>query len=356
MVETVDEQAGEQAAEPVTVRPAIRLRELRKTFGSVVAVDGIDLDVADGEFFAVLGPSGSGKTTVLRMIAGFETPTAGVIELAGVNATRIPPFRRDVNTVFQDYALFPHMSVAQNVEYGLRVKGVGKRERAQRAGEALELVRLNGFGERRPHQLSGGQRQRVALARALVNHPSVLLLDEPLGALDLKLREQMQVELKAIQRDVGITFVFVTHDQDEALTLCDRLAVMRDGRIEQVGPAQEVYEHPATRFVAEFVGSSNVLSGELARAAFGDDRTVSVRPEKVRVLAAGEAPAAEDVRVDAVVREVVYAGAETRVVTEAHGTTLTALVLNVAAGAHAVGRGDRVTLTWSPDATTQLHD
>ena len=356
MVATVGERAGERADEPLTVRRAIRLRELRKTFGPVVAVDGIDLDVADGEFFAVLGPSGSGKTTVLRMIAGFETPSAGVIELAGVDATRVPPFRRDVNTVFQDYALFPHMSVAQNVEYGLRVKGVGKRERAQRAGETLELVRLAGFGERRPDQLSGGQRQRVALARALVNHPSVLLLDEPLGALDLKLREQMQVELKAIQRDVGITFVFVTHDQDEALTLCDRLAVMRDGRIEQVGRAQEVYERPATRFVAEFVGSSNVLAGEAARAIFGDDRAVSVRPEKVRVLAPGDAPVAEDVRVEAVVREVVYAGAETRVVAEAHGATLTALVLNVAADRPPVARGDRVTLAWSPHATTALND
>jgi putative spermidine/putrescine transport system ATP-binding protein len=347
---------GPLTDEPVTVQPAIRLRELRKTFGSVVAVDGIDLDVADGEFFAVLGPSGSGKTTVLRMIAGFETPSDGVIELGGVDATRVPPFRRDVNTVFQDYALFPHMSVAQNVEYGLRVKGVGRRERAQRAGEALELVRLAGFGARRPHQLSGGQRQRVALARALVNRPRVLLLDEPLGALDLKLREQMQVELKAIQRDVGITFVFVTHDQDEALTLCDRLAVMRDGRIEQVGPAQEVYEQPATRFVAEFVGSSNVLAGEVARAVFGDERVVSVRPEKVRVLRGDEAPAAGDVRVEAVVREVVYAGAETRIVTEAHGTTLTALVLNVTPGTYPVGRGDRVTLAWSREATTQLHD
>ena len=352
MVETL----GRATDEPVTVRPAIRLRELRKTFGSVVAVDGIDLEIADGEFFAVLGPSGSGKTTVLRMIAGFETPTDGVIELAGVDATRVPPFRRDVNTVFQDYALFPHMSVAQNVEYGLRVKGVGKRERARRAGEALELVRLGGFGERRPDQLSGGQRQRVALARALVNHPSVLLLDEPLGALDLKLREQMQVELKAIQRDVGITFVFVTHDQDEALTLCDRLAVMRDGRIEQVGAAHEVYEHPATRFVAEFVGSSNVLAGDAARALFGDERAVSVRPEKVRVLPAGEAPDAGDVRVEAVVREVVYAGAETRVVAEAHGATLTALVLNVAAGRAPIARGDRVILAWSPSASTTLHD
>jgi len=352
MVETL----GTIPDEPVTVRPGIRLRGLRKSFGSVVAVDGIDLEIADGEFFAVLGPSGSGKTTVLRMIAGFETPTGGVIELGGVDATRVPPFRRDVNTVFQDYALFPHMSVAQNVEYGLRVKGVAKRERATRAGEALEMVRLEGFGDRRPNQLSGGQRQRVALARALVNRPGVLLLDEPLGALDLKLREQMQVELKAIQRDVGITFVFVTHDQDEALTLCDRLAVMRDGRIEQVGHAAEVYEHPATRFVAEFVGSSNVLDGEAARAVLGDERPAAVRPEKVRVLRAGEEPATSDVRADAVVREVVYAGAETRIVTDLHGGTLTALVLNVAADGVGVERGDRVTLAWPAAATTVLDD
>jgi putative spermidine/putrescine transport system ATP-binding protein len=341
-------------SESVGIRPAIRLRELRKVFGSVVAVDGIDLEVAEGEFFAVLGPSGSGKTTVLRMIAGFETPTAGLIELGGVDATRIPPFRRDVNTVFQDYALFPHMSVAENVEYGLRVKGVPRRERATRAGEALEMVRLSGFGSRRPSQLSGGQRQRVALARALVNRPRVLLLDEPLGALDLKLREQMQVELKAIQREVGITFVFVTHDQDEALTLCDRLAVMQEGRLDQVGAAAEVYERPATRFVAEFVGSSNVLYGDAARAILGAERTVSIRPEKIRVLPAGESPGADDVRADAVVREVVYAGAETRIVAEAHGTTLTALVLNVALQHLPVQRGDRVTFAWPAAAVNEI--
>ncbi len=240
--------AVERAAEPDEMaNPGIRLRGVRKEFGPVVAVDHLDLDIADGEFFAVLGPSGSGKTTVLRMIAGFETPTTGTIELGGVDATRQPPFRRNVNTVFQDYALFPHMTVEQNVGYGLRVKRVAKPERARRVGEALEMVRLGDIGARKPSQLSGGQRQRVALARALVNRPRVLLLDEPLGALDLKLREQMQVELKAIQREVGITFVFVTHDQDEALTLCDRLAVMRDGRIEQVGRSAEVYESPATQ-------------------------------------------------------------------------------------------------------------
>jgi putative spermidine/putrescine transport system ATP-binding protein len=302
----------------------------------------------------MLGPSGSGKTTVLRMIAGFETPTSGLIELSGADATRIPPFRRNVNTVFQDYALFPHMSVEQNVEYGLRVKRVAKRERVARVGAALEMVRLGDFGKRRPHQLSGGQRQRVALARALVNRPRVLLLDEPLGALDLKLREQMQVELKAIQREVGITFVFVTHDQDEALTLCDRLAVMRDGRIEQVGPAAEVYEHPATRFVAEFVGTSNVLTGEVAQQILGRPGTVSIRPEKVRVLRAGEQPAAGDVRVDAVVREVVYAGSETRVVADGPGSPLTAVVLNISADGAGVNRGDRVTFAWPASATNVI--
>src|SRR5689334_16933100 len=260
------------------------------------------------------------------MIAGFELPTAGTVELGGVDVTRTPPFRRDVNTVFQDYALFPHMSVAQNVEYGLRVKGVGKAERARKAGEALEMVRLEGMGERRPPQLSGGQRQRVALARALVNRPRVLLLDEPLGALDLKLREQMQVELKAIQREVGITFVFVTHDQDEALTLCDRLAVMRDGRLEQVGAAVEVYERPRTRFVAEFVGTSNVLSGAAARTLLGSDRTASVRPERIRLVDGATGP--EEIRAEGVVREVVYAGAETRLVVDADaGVVLTALLL-----------------------------
>ncbi len=233
-------------------RPAVRLRELRKTFGSVVAVDYVDLDVYDGEFLTLLGPSGSGKTTVLRMIAGFELPTAGRVELGGVDVTDRPPFDRDVNTVFQDYALFPHMSVQENVEYGLRVRKVDRKERRNRAELALESVRLSGYGNRQPSELSGGQRQRVALARALVNSPKVLLLDEPLGALDLKLREQMQVELKGIQREVGITFIFVTHDQQEALTMSDRIAVFNAGRIEQVGPPAEVYERPQSEFVARF--------------------------------------------------------------------------------------------------------
>ena len=259
---------------------AVRLVGLRKVFGgrggaggeAVVAVDSIDLEVRDGEFFAMLGPSGSGKTTVLRMIAGFETPTAGRVHLGGRDVTRDAPFDRDVNTVFQDYALFPHMTVLQNVAYGLMVKGVARAERRARAEEALASVRLEGYGGRRPGQLSGGQRQRVALARALVNRPRVLLLDEPLGALDLKLREQMQVELKGIQRDVGITFLFVTHDQEEALTMSDRIAVFNEGRIEQVGTASEVYERPASAFVAGFVGSSNLLEGEPAMALLGDPR------------------------------------------------------------------------------------
>jgi putative spermidine/putrescine transport system ATP-binding protein len=334
--------------------PQIELRALRKVFGSVVAVDSLDLDVADGEFFAMLGPSGSGKTTVLRMIAGFERPTAGSVRLGGADATKVPPFRRDVNTVFQDYALFPHMTVSDNIAYGLRVRRVGRSDRARRVGEALEMVRLPGYGSRRPSELSGGQRQRVALARALVNRPKVLLLDEPLGALDLKLREQMQIELKAIQREVGITFVFVTHDQDEALTLCDRLAVFRDGRIEQVGAAAEVYEFPATRFVAEFVGTSNVISAELAGSLLGrdlDGSAVAIRPEKIRIEPVGTSAAVDEVALDGVVAELVYAGAETRVVVDVPGgTRLTALLLNTSARTGGVQRGERVTLCWHRSA------
>ena len=260
-------EATESTAAPSTDAPAISLRGLRKEFGSVVAVDGIDLDIANGEFFSMLGPSGSGKTTVLRMVAGFETPTDGRVELGGADVTRHAPFARDVNTVFQDYALFPHMTVAQNVEYGLRVKRVPRAERRTRAQEALDQVRLDQYGDRRPGQLSGGQRQRVALARALVNRPRVLLLDEPLGALDLKLRREMQVELKELQRDLGITFLFVTHDQEEALTMSDRIAVFNEGRIEQVATPRDLYEQPATPFVAGFVGTSNVLDGDAARRA-----------------------------------------------------------------------------------------
>jgi putative spermidine/putrescine transport system ATP-binding protein len=248
----------------------------------VVAVAGIDLEVEPGEFFTMLGPSGSGKTTTLRMIAGFEDPSAGTIELAGQDVSGVPPYDRAVNTVFQDYALFPHMTVGENVAYGLRIAGVPKAERTRRRDEALEMVRLPGYGDRKPGELSGGQRQRVALARAIVNRPRVLLLDEPLGALDLKLREQMQVELKAIQGEVGITFVYVTHDQDEALTMSDRIAVFNEGRIEQVSPPVELYEQPATEFVAGFVGVSNLIERDGSR--------FTIRPEKIQLIAPGVTP------------------------------------------------------------------
>jgi putative spermidine/putrescine transport system ATP-binding protein len=298
---------------------AVSLRGVRKTYGDVVAVDRVSLDVGDGEFFAMLGPSGSGKTTTLRMIAGFELPTEGEVLLNGADVSRLPPYQRDVNTVFQDYALFPHMSVGENVGYGLMVRRVGKGERKTRVGEALEMVRLSGYESRKPSELSGGQRQRVALARALVNRPKLLLLDEPLGALDLKLREEMQIELKAIQKDVGITFLFVTHDQDEALTLSDRLAVFNGGRIEQVGSPAEVYENPATAFVAGFVGTSNLLTGDAARAIAGAEGTFTVRPEKIHLADPGEEPKAGQCSINGTVREVVYLGVNTRYIVSLDG-------------------------------------
>ncbi|AQZ65420.1 spermidine/putrescine ABC transporter ATP-binding protein [[Actinomadura] parvosata subsp. kistnae] len=329
---------------------AVGLRGLRKEFGPVTAVDGIDLEVRDGEFFAMLGPSGSGKTTVLRMIAGFEPPTAGTIELGGADVTRLAPFERDVNTVFQDYALFPHMNVLANVEYGLRVKKVPKAERRERALAALRSVRLAGFESRRPAQLSGGQRQRVALARTLVNRPRVLLLDEPLGALDLKLREEMQVELKELQRAVGITFLFVTHDQEEALTMSDRVAVFDRGRIEQVGTPAEVYERPATAFVAGFVGTSNLIAGAAAEKLLGRSGTYSVRPEKLRVVPGADALAGPDERSAAgTVAEVVYAGPATRFVVDLDaGGRLIALQQNLQVSSMEVLglRGARVRLVW----------
>jgi putative spermidine/putrescine transport system ATP-binding protein len=329
--------------------PAIRLRGLRKTFGEVVAVDSVDLDIADGEFLTLLGPSGSGKTTVLRMIAGFELPTAGLIELGGVDVSQLPPFQRDVNTVFQDYALFPHLTVAANVEYGLKVKGVGKDERRQRAADALAAVRLDGYGTRKPSEMSGGQRQRVALARALVNRPKVLLLDEPLGALDLKLREQMQVELKAIQRDVGITFVFVTHDQEEALTMSDRIAVFNAGNIEQIGSPSKVYEHPATEFVAGFVGTSNLLRGEASLKVLGLEGVFSVRPEKIRVADSSTPVGDGEHGADGTVAEVVYVGDATRFVVDLDaGGSLVALQQNTHTSSSDVAalRGTRVRLLW----------
>ena len=283
--------------------PEIALQGLRKVYGDVVAVDGIDLEIESGEFFTMLGPSGSGKTTTLRMIAGFEDPDGGKVELAGADVSSLPPYDRDVNTVFQDYALFPHMTVQRNVEYGLKVKKVGGDDRAKRAHEALELVRLGGYGERKPDELSGGQRQRVALARAIVNRPRVLLLDEPLGALDLKLRVQMQIELQAIQSEVGITFVYVTHDQEEALTMSDRIAVFNEGRIEQVGSPTDVYERPSNSFVADFVGVSNVVER--------DGRRYTIRPEKIRLIENGTPPDGLHLEKGRI-REVAYAGMLTR--------------------------------------------
>jgi putative spermidine/putrescine transport system ATP-binding protein len=295
--------AGEAAPSSETAVADIKLTGLRKTYGDVVAVDHIDLEIARGEFFTLLGPSGSGKTTTLRLIAGFEDPDEGTVELGGADVTGLPPYDRQVNTVFQDYALFPHMSVSDNVEYGLRIGKVAKDERRRRRDEALEMVRLGGYGDRKPAELSGGQRQRVALARAIINRPRVLLLDEPLGALDLKLREQMQVELKSIQGDVGITFIYVTHDQDEALTMSNRIAVFNSGRIEQVGTPEEVYERPTTQFVGGFVGASNVLDR--------DGRRFTIRPEKVRLLTAGESREGLVTERGRIV-DVAYAGATTR--------------------------------------------
>jgi putative spermidine/putrescine transport system ATP-binding protein len=336
---------------------AVTLRGLSKRFGTVDAVAGVDLEIADGEFFALLGPSGSGKTTILRIIAGFEQPTAGEVLLGGRDVTRDAPFERDVNTVFQDYALFPHMTVAQNVGYGLRVKGVRKAQRLRRAAEALSMVRLDGFGARRPGQLSGGQRQRVALARALVNRPRVLLLDEPLGALDRQLRQDMQIELKRIQREVGITFVCVTHDQEEALTMSDRIAVLRDGRIEQVGSPADVYERPASAFVAGFVGTSNLLTGDVATAVLGRAGTFSIRPEKINLSWPGD-PQPDGTSVTGRIVEVVYAGATTRFVVDLDaGTRLVALQQNQqTSSADVAGLRDRpVRLSWRPDHVVAIH-
>jgi putative spermidine/putrescine transport system ATP-binding protein len=329
------------------------LAELTKQYGEVSAVSGIDLEVQQGEFFTMLGPSGSGKTTTLRMIAGFESPTSGTIELAGVDVRGVPPYGRAVNTVFQDYALFPHMTVADNVAYGMKVakKGrkVPKEEQAKRRDEALEMVRLPGYGDRKPGELSGGQRQRVALARAIVNRPKVLLLDEPLGALDLKLREQMQVELKSIQSEVGITFVYVTHDQDEALTMSDRIAVFNEGRIEQVSPPFELYEQPSTEFVAGFVGVSNVLERDGSR--------FTIRPEKVQLVEAGTAP--EGLRTEqGRVSDVSYAGMVTRyTVSLEQGGDLQLIRQNTESAADDAGlRGREVVVGWRPEHAVAVRE
>jgi putative spermidine/putrescine transport system ATP-binding protein len=342
---SAEREVGTQA----DAQPAVRLRGLRKTYGEVVAVDGVDLEIREGEFFTLLGPSGSGKTTTLRLIAGFERPDAGAVELSGRNVSNVPPYARDVNTVFQDYALFPHMTVAENVAYGLRVKRVPRGERSTRVEEVLERMRLPGLGRRKPAQLSGGQRQRVALARALVNRPRVLLLDEPLGALDLKLRQEMQLFLKGLQQDLGITFVYVTHDQDEALTMSDRLAVFNDGRVEQVGTPAEVYERPASAFVAGFVGVSN----EIER----DGKRFAVRPEKIHMSEAEASPMSGTHAETGRIRDVVYVGMVTRFVVELdRGGELQVVRQNLeTSSAEALdAKGRDVLLEWRPEHQLEI--
>jgi len=328
---------------------AVRLEGVWKRYGDVEAVAGIDLEIADGEFFSMLGPSGSGKTTTLRMIAGFELPTEGRVLLHGQDVSAKAPFERDVNTVFQDYALFPHMSVGDNVGYGLMIRKVARADRDRQVVEALRMVRLEGYEARKPSQLSGGQRQRVALARALVNRPRVLLLDEPLGALDLKLREEMQIELKAIQLQVGITFIYVTHDQEEALTMSDRIAVFDHGRIAQVGSPAEVYERPATAFVAGFVGTSNLLTGPVARQIVGEEGTFTVRPEKIRLTGPDAAVEPDEHSATGHIRSVVYLGADTRYhVTLDAGAELVVTQQNLATTSTEAlaAQGRAVRLTW----------
>jgi spermidine/putrescine transport system ATP-binding protein len=354
----------------------VRLVDVVKRFGDFVAVDHIDLEVHDGEFFSLLGPSGCGKTTTLRMIGGFEEPTSGLIELQGQDVTWLPPYKRQVNTVFQNYALFPHLTIFENVAFGLRRQGVDGAEVQKRVSEMLELVELPGYEKRKPTQISGGQAQRVALARALVNRPAVLLLDEPLGALDLKLRKQMQVELKRIQQEVGITFIYVTHDQEEAMTMSDRIAVMNHGRYEQLADPESLYERPATRFVAGFLGISNLLGGRLDGSADGyaicrlpDDTAirvqrgltqglerveVGVRPEKIRLRETGDPVPEGHNQLHGTIRDASYLGVSTSYIVEARGGgRLTVYEQNVerATRSELWQPGEEVRMTWSPDHT-----
>ena len=335
---------------------AIELRETSRAFGSIVALDRISLEISSGEFFALLGPSGSGKTTCLRLIAGFDQPDSGQILLEGEDVTNAPPFARNVNTVFQDYALFPHMSVAENVAYGLRVRGIGSAERTTRAREMLDLVRLGDFGTRRPHQLSGGQKQRVALARALINQPKVLLLDEPLGALDLKLREDMQAELKGLQQRLGITFVFVTHDQSEALSMADRVAVFSRGRIEQLDTPRELYNRPRTAFVANFVGSANVVDAKAAQALTGRAQAFAIRPELIELYAPGSALPGGSVHCTGTILDELYHGASSRCRVRIDDRTILAVVQPESAAASAMpfAAGAPVKLAWRPEHAVPL--
>ena len=336
------------AGDPAAAAAAVHVSGLRKRYGDVVALAGVDLVIGAGEFFTLLGPSGSGKTTLLRLIAGFERPDAGRIELGGSDVTGVPPYARNVNTVFQDYALFPHMTVGQNIEYGLRVRRVPKAERREKVDRALEMVRLRGLGDRKPAQLSGGQRQRVALARAIVNEPQVLLLDEPLGALDFKLRQEMQIELQHVQRAVGITFVYVTHDQEEALAMSDRIAVLSNGRLEQIGTPLEVYERPQTDFVAGFIGISNLIER--------DGRHMTIRPEKIRLLADGEEPPAGARVETGRIRDVIYVGVLTRyiIALDAGGELVVARQNEQAPAAiHDIGKTP-ARIAWLPDQTITI--
>jgi putative spermidine/putrescine transport system ATP-binding protein len=346
-------QSGVAPTMAQTMSPAVKFVNVSRRFGSVRAVDGVTLDIAAGEFFAMLGPSGSGKTTCLRLIAGFEQPNDGHIEIFGETAEGVPPYKRNVNTVFQDYALFPHMTVGENVAYGLRIKGVAREEREAKARDALAMVKLAGYEARRPSQLSGGQRQRVALARALVNGPKVLLLDEPLGALDLKLREQMQEELKALQKKLGITFVFVTHDQGEALSMADRVAIFNEGKIIQVGSPADIYERPHSRFVADFVGSSNVLSPTFAASHGGAAKWTSLRPEKIGVFAPDTTVPKAHASTEGEIKMISYQGSVMRFSVESGEIRITAEVPAEGAG---FKQGDSVRLIWPRSAMVTMED
>ncbi len=344
MTQTADDVTAGVASDATA---AVRITGLHKSFGAVRAVDGVDLTIEKGEFFTMLGPSGSGKTTLLRIIGGFESVDRGTVEIFGVDMTRTPPYDRDVNTVFQNYALFPHMTVQDNVEYGLRVKRVPKKKRADTAADALAMVGLTAMGGRKPDQLSGGQRQRVALARAIVNRPKVLLLDEPLGALDLKLRQGMQLELKRIQREAGITFIYVTHDQEEALTMSDRIAVFHKGQIEQAGTPVEIYEQPSTEYVAGFIGVSNMLDHA--------GLTYAVRPERIRMVTDPASEPPDAVCVPAVVREVIYLGVNTRyTVGLASGQAVVVIRPNGGAADNVIPAGTDVTICWWPTTSHSI--